>query len=120
MLFVVSIELLTHGGWRVSGDGSNIGSVPGELGIIPLAFPLLTGHGAITTVIISFEAFSLIVTIVSIIIVELITYLVLLENPLLKILGRRGSLLITRVFAVFIAAIAIQYIIQGLRQLITM
>lgn len=121
MLFVVSFELLTHGEWRVSGDGSNIGSVPGELGIIPLAFPLLTTSGAITTVIISFEAFSLIVTIVSIITVELITYLVLLlENPLLKILGRRGSVLITRVFAVFIAAVAIQYIIQGLRQLIAM
>ncbi|MGH9978272.1 MAG: hypothetical protein ACRD8Z_20940 [Nitrososphaeraceae archaeon] len=45
------------------------------------------------------------------------TYLVLrLENPLLKILGVRGSLLVTRVFAIFIAAIAIQYFIQGLRQ----
>jgi multiple antibiotic resistance protein len=121
LLFVVSIELLTHGEWRFSRGGTNTGSASGESGIIPLAFPLLAGPGAITTVIISFEAFGLIVSIVSIIIVVIITHLVLLlENPLLKVLGRRGSLLITRVFAVFIAAIAIQYIIQGIRQLIVL
>ncbi len=41
-----------------------------------------------------------------------------LENTLLKILERRGSLLITSVFSIIIAAIAIQYFVQGLRQLI--
>ena len=82
-------------------------------------FPLHAGPGAITTAIIAFQTYCAIASIISIILVVLITYLVLhLENPLLKILGRRGSLLITRVFAIFIAAIAIQYFIRGLRQLI--
>ena len=49
LLFVVSIELLTHGGWRFGGTVSD------ESGVVPLAFPLLAGPGAITAVILSFQ-----------------------------------------------------------------
>jgi len=48
LLFIVAIELLTHGVWRFGG-----GTLPGESGVVPLAFPLLAGPGAITSVIIS-------------------------------------------------------------------
>jgi multiple antibiotic resistance protein len=55
--------------------------------------------------------------IISIVFVVLVAYLVLvLENPILKILGRRGSLITTRVFAIFLAAIAVQYVVEGIRQ----
>ena len=83
-----------------------------------MAFPLLAGPGAITTVIISLQAYGWIVSIISIALVVSVTYLVLqLGNPLLRILGRRGSLVTTRVFAIFLAAIAVQYVVEGLRQL---
>ena len=50
LLFIVAIEFLTHGEWRVvAGAGSQ-----GESGVVPLAFPLLAGPGAITAVMISF------------------------------------------------------------------
>ena len=113
LLFIVSIELLTSGTWRF-GD-----TVSGESGgVVPLAFPLLAGPGAITSVIISFQTSGLIVTILSIIIVICITYAILrLVNPIYRILGRRGSMIITRVFAVFIAGIAVQYIVEGVNQL---
>jgi multiple antibiotic resistance protein len=39
-------------------------------------------------------------------------------NPIYRLLGRRGSTIVTRVFAVFIAAIAVQYIIVGIKHLI--
>jgi small neutral amino acid transporter SnatA (MarC family) len=35
----------------------------------------------------------------------------------LKELGKRGSLIVTRVFAVLIAAIAIEYIVDGVKGL---
>ena len=90
----------------------------GESGVVPLAFPLLAGPGAITSVIISFQTAGLIVTIVSIAIVISFTYLVLrFVNPIYRLIGRRGSMIITRVFAVFIAAIAVQYIVQGAKHL---
>jgi multiple antibiotic resistance protein len=34
-----------------------------------------------------------------------------------RVLGRRGSVIVTRVFAVFIAAIAVQFIVEGARDL---
>ncbi len=113
LLFIISIEFLTHGEWRYSGS-----STSGDSGIVPLAFPLLAGPGAITTVIISLQAYGWIVSIISIVFVVTVTYVVFhLENPILKILGRRGSIVTTRVFAIFLAAIAVQYIVEGLRQL---
>ncbi len=110
LLFVVSIELLTHGGWRFGGTVSD------ESGVVPLAFPLLAGPGAITTVILSFQTSGLIVTILSIAIVMGITFVVFfLTGNIYSILGRRGSLIITRIFAVLIAAIAVQYVVDGLK-----
>ena len=115
LLFIVAIELLTHGIWRFGSSG---GSATGESGVVPLAFPLLAGPGAITSVIISFQTAGLIVTILSIAIVIGITYAILQSiNPIYRLLGRRGSMIITRVFAVFIAAIAVQYIIEGVKRL---
>lgn len=114
LLFIISIEFLTHGEWRYSGS-----SVSGDSGIVPLAFPLLAGPGAITTVMISLQAYGWVVSIISIVFVVLVTYLVLhVENPLLKILGSRGSTVTTRIFAIFLAAIAIQYIVEGMKQLL--
>ncbi|HYF99551.1 MAG TPA: MarC family protein [Candidatus Saccharimonadales bacterium] len=110
LLFVVSIELLTHGGWRFGGTVSD------ESGVVPLAFPLLAGPGAITTVILSFQMSGLMVTILSIAIVIGITYIVFfLTGTIYKILGRRGSLIVTRIFAVLVAAIAVQYVVDGLK-----
>ena len=110
LLFVVSIELLTHGGWRFGGTVSD------ESGVVPLAFPLLAGPGAITTVILSFQTSGLMVTILSIAIVIGITYVVFfLTGTIYRILGRRGSLIITRIFAVLVAAIAVQYVVDGLK-----
>jgi multiple antibiotic resistance protein len=102
---------LTHGEWRYGSS-----SIAGDSGIVPLAFPLLAGPGAITTVIISLQAYGWIVSIISIVFVVSVTYLVLhLGDPILRILG--GSIVTTRVFAIFLAAIAVQYIVEGLRQL---
>ena len=109
LLFIISVELLTHGSWRFGGDISD------DSGVVPLAFPLLAGPGAIAAVILSFQTSGLITTLISIVIVIGITYVIYyLTDPIYKILGRRGSLIITRVFAILVAAIAVQYIVNGL------
>lgn len=113
LLFIVAIELLTHGEWRFGGAGAQ-----GESGVVPLAFPLLAGPGAITAVIISFQTSGLVVTAISILIVIGITYVVFgYVDKIYRVLGRRGSIIITRVFAVFIAAFAVQFIVEGAKEL---
>lgn len=112
LLFVVAIELLTKGGWRF-GDAS----AGEEAGIVPIAFPLLAGPGSITAVIISLETSGLVVTTLSILIATGATYLVLrYAHGIYRVLGRRGALIVTRVFAVFVATIAVQFIIQGAKE----
>jgi multiple antibiotic resistance protein len=113
LLFIVAIELLTHGEWRFAGAGGL-----DESGVVPLAFPLLAGPGAITAVMISFQTSGLIVTALSIVIVIGISYIVLRYiEKIYRVLGRRGSIIVTRVFAVLIAAIAVQFIVDGVRGL---
>ena len=123
LLFIVSIELLTYGVWRF-GSGTETGKegvaadIVSESGVVPLAFPLLAGPGAITSVMISFQTAGLIVTMLSISIVIVVTYIVLrLVNPIYRMLGRRGSMIFTRIFAVLVAAIAVQYVVQGAKHL---
>jgi len=113
LLFIVSLEIMRHGELR------NIEKELHGAGVVPIAFPLIAGPGAITSVIISHQTDGTIVTLVSIIIVISITYLILRSiNPIYRILGNIGSEIISRIFAVILAAIAIQYIIEGLRNII--
>jgi len=113
LLFIVAIEFLTHGEWRLGG-----GNLEKEAGIVPLAFPLLSGPGALTVVLISFQSSGGLITLISIVVVTVITYLVLLASePINRILGDRGSMIVTRVFAIFIAAFAVQFIINGVSEL---
>ena len=113
LLFIVSLEIMRHGALR------NIQNDLQGTGVIPIAFPLIAGPGAITSVIISQQKDGLIVTLLSIIIVIGITYLILRSiNSIYRILGNRGSEVISRIFAVILAAIAIQYIVEGLRNII--
>lgn len=138
LLFIVAIELLTRGEWTFSiprstkmnkGEPANRldstsqdgkSGFQGESGVVPLAFPLLAGPGAITAVIISYQANGLVTSILSIAIVLIVTYMIFrIANSINKVLGQRGSLIVTRVFAVIVAAIAIQYIIQGIGETLT-
>jgi multiple antibiotic resistance protein len=67
-----------------------------------------------TSVIISYETSGLIVTIISIAIVIGITYLILLFINSIYRLGRRRSMIVTRVFAVFI----VQYVVEDAKRLL--
>ena len=112
LLFIIAIELLTYGEWRFAGG------VKEEVGVVPLAFPLLAGPGSITAVIISYQTSGFFITFSSIIIVMAITYVILrMVNPIYKVLGSRGSMIVSRVFAVIIAAIAVEYIVKGIKNL---
>ena len=112
LLFIIAIELLTYGEWRF------VSKVKEDIGVVPIAFPLLAGPGSITAVIISYQTSGFLITFLSIIIVMTITYVILrMVNPIYKILGNRGSMIVSRVFAVIIAAIAVEYVVEGIKNL---
>jgi multiple antibiotic resistance protein len=68
---------------------------------------------------ISYQSNGLLISILSIAIVIGLTFMILRIAELInRLLGQRGSMIVTRVFAVIVAAIAVQYIIQGTGQTI--
>jgi len=91
------------------------------IGIVPLGIPLLAGPGAISTVMLYNSQGYLgnsIIVFLSIFATLSITY-VLLRNvdKIFSRLGRVGSLAISRIMGLILAAIAVQFLINGVHQI---
>ena len=109
LLLIIAIRILIAGSMH-----ENIES-PESLGAVPIAIPLLVGPGAITTTIFNLQAYGTVTTILSVLIVLSLTWVILrFINKIYRFLGKTGSLVIARVMALLIAAIAIQYIMTGI------
>jgi len=109
LLLIIAIKLLIEGEWW-----NPVGS-QASLSAVPLAVPLLVGPGAITATILNLQEFGIVITLVAVVAVFLIVWLVLrLVEPVYRFLGKSGSQIIARIMSLFIAAIAVQYIINGI------
>ncbi len=112
VLLLLSIEIIFRG---ERFDKLALGSVE-DTAVFPIAFPLLVGPGAITLTMISIQSLGLQVALVAILVVMFLSWIVLrLTDRIYTLLGRTGSAVIARIMALFIAAIAIQYVIAGIR-----
>ncbi|MFH1006091.1 MAG: MarC family protein [Candidatus Latescibacterota bacterium] len=100
---------------------------PGELrdvGIVPIACPLLAGPGAITTIMLTMERVpfprNYAVTLISAIVTLGLVYVILSQiHPLSRLLGRRGSLVLSKLMGIILTAIATSFIVQGVMALAT-
>lgn len=91
-----------------------------DIGIMPLGVPMLAGPGAISTVmVLALGAKSVAATTavyVSILLTSLITFLVLAAASLVeRRLGQTGMRILTRLMGLVLCAIAIQFIIDGIK-----
>lgn len=90
-----------------------------DIALSPVAIPLISGPGAITSsMILAGQADSLarwISLLLAVFLTMLITYIFLRgANPLLRKLGTTGTRIIQRIMGLLLMVIAIQYIINGL------
>ena len=93
---------------------------PEESGAVPLGVPLLVGPGAITATIINLESVGFSATAISVAIVCIITWIVLkFIEPIHRLLGKVGSMVVSKVMAMLLAAIAVQFILEGVSQYIS-
>jgi multiple antibiotic resistance protein len=108
LLLIISIRILISGSLH-----ENVES-PESIGAVPIAMPLLVGPGAITTAILSLQEYGVAETAIAIFIVLTLTWVILRSmGSVYRFLGKTGSLVIARVMALLIAAIAIQYVLVG-------
>ena len=96
---------------------------PSSIAIVPLAIPLLAGPGAITSVMVLVNLYrgfeqKLAVTI-AIAAVGAVSWVVLLAAlPISHVMGDRGRAVFTKVMALLLGAIGIQFIINGLKPVV--
>jgi len=93
---------------------------PTSIAVVPLAVPMLSGPGAITTVMVLvnlypsfFQKFAVVISIVA---TGIVSYLVLLAAvPLSRVIGDRGRAVFSKIMALLLGAIGIQFILNGLK-----
>ena len=109
LLFAIAIKILVLEGWKGLAEQRE------GVGAVPMAIPLLAGPGAITTTIVGLRSNGLPITLASTLIVFAVAGMIFhYIEPLNRLLGRTGSLVIERVMAMLLAAIAVGYVLKGL------
>jgi multiple antibiotic resistance protein len=108
LLLIIAVKIL------ISGSLEDMSSSPESMGAVPIAMPLLVGPGAITTTILNLQSYGIAIAAISVLIVLLLTWFILKYVDLVyRFLGKTGAIVIARVMALLIGAIAIQYLLLG-------
>jgi len=93
---------------------------PSSIAVVPLAVPMLSGPGAITSTMVLVNLYprldQKIAVAIAIVGVGIASYIVLLGAvPLSRMIGTRGRAVFSKVMALLLGAIGVQFIINGLR-----
>jgi len=111
----------TGGEKRMSDDDVEKAEIdPSSIAVVPLAIPMLSGPGAITSTMLLVNLYprldQKIAVTVAIVGVGLVCYVVLLAAvPLSQWIGDRGRAVFSKVMALLLGAIGVQFIINGLK-----
>jgi multiple antibiotic resistance protein len=99
------------------------GMVKEEVGVTPLGIPMITGPGAITTVMVLMTeartAFHILAIFIAILIVLVVTAGVLTAAPrVMRFFGQTGLNVMTRIMGLLVTVIAVQFIVDGARPIL--
>jgi multiple antibiotic resistance protein len=121
LLFIVALDMLHARISRESVTSEEIKDATKreDISVFPIAMPLLTGPGAITTVIVVIRTGQTlelkIIAIFAILLTFALSYLIFrFADVINRILGVSGSLVVTRVMGLFLGAIAVDFISTGI------
>ena len=108
LLLLVSFDLLREHKYLMKEAGRGIGAVP-------IGTPLLAGPGAITTVMVIIQSWGPFVALFAILSAIIATKLILGQSErIYRVMGTEGSEVLSRVMGILVAAIAIQFIRDGI------
>jgi multiple antibiotic resistance protein len=123
LLFLIALEMVFA---RTSGTKSTTpeqeeAKMREDISVFPLAFPFIAGPGALATILLTagelwgkallFAGFLAVVALVMV-----VCWILMLATPrLMKVLGVTGANVMSRLSGVILAALAVQFIIDGIR-----
>ena len=95
-----------------------------QVGIVPLGIPMFAGPGAITTVMILVSGFSktgeyagYLWVLTGVLFTAAVTYIILSHSELIyRVMGRSGTMAFSRIMGLVLAAVAVQFILEGIFQ----
>jgi multiple antibiotic resistance protein len=122
MLFLIALEMVfaRESGTRVTTEEKKESRKRADISVFPLAFPFIAGPGAIAIVLLTFGAsrgdVPLSVGLFGVVVLVLaITYLLMRLTPIvMTVMGVTGANVVNRLSGVVLAALAVQFIIDGL------
>ena len=123
LLFLLSLDMIfaSPSGMRQASLREDEETQEGEdISVFPLAIPLIAGPGSLTTVLL-YTAGSNVLTIaaffgVLLVVLSLTLASLLLASRIMNLLGETGANVFSRVLGVLLAALAVQFVLDGIRQ----
>lgn len=123
ILFVVGFEMMRakRSDTRATNEEAIEAETKEDVGLIPLGLPLLSGPGAIATVMVlvgkAKDVPEKLTLLGAVLLVSLIAFLTLRSASMVaRVLGRTGINVIGRVMGLILAAVAMQFVLDGLHE----
>lgn len=125
LLFLIALEMVfaRESGTRTSSDEKAESQLRADVSVFPLAFPLISGPGALVTILLWFGPlpitahplqFAALAGCVAVVL--LLTLIVMLVAvPLMRTMGVTGTNVVNRLFGVILGALAVQFVLDGIR-----
>jgi multiple antibiotic resistance protein len=122
LLMAISMLNAQQGGARYTPEEGREGEEKDNIAVVPLAIPLLAGPGAISTTIIYAHKVQGVIDVAVLVIAALLVALSVavalhLADSIANRLGRTGINIVTRIMGLILAAVAIEFMADGLIQL---
>jgi multiple antibiotic resistance protein len=125
LLFLIALEMVfaRESGTRTSSDEEAESRRRADVSVFPLAFPLISGPGALVTILLWFGPLPItahpllfVAMAACVALVLLITLgVMLLAGPLMRTMGVTGTNVANRLFGVILGALAVQFVLDGIR-----
>lgn len=125
LILLMSLSMLNGqmGGTKTTAEEQDEAEHKSAIGVVPLGIPLLTGPGAISTVIVyankAHKPSDYLILIGCGVALALLVWLALqLAQPINRIMGRSGINIATRIMGLLVAAISVEFIVEGLKTML--
>jgi multiple antibiotic resistance protein len=126
LLFLLALEMVfaRESGTRTSSSEAAESRRRADISVFPLAFPFIAGPGALATILLWFGPLhlagqaALFVTLLAAValVLAIALVLMLLADPLMRVIGVTGANVAARLLGVILGALAVQFVLDGLRQ----
>jgi multiple antibiotic resistance protein len=128
LLFILAIEMVfarPSGARSITPGEDEAAHHRGDISVFPLAFPLIAGPGALATILLAFAGvplgsvrfFGQIGVIV--VVLGITLGLMLMTGPVMRAVGHTGGAVLGRLLGVLLAALASQFVMDGIRGAMT-